>query len=60
MTTFINSIGTQSTIAFEHSHKDGWIVLKMYTDKSTHGNCYEIPIAAFKEIIERGQKLSEG
>ncbi len=58
MTTFTNSIGTKSTIEFEHSWREGYIVLKMYEEKTgARGNCWEIPEAAFKQIIENAKKI---
>jgi len=60
MTTFTNSIGAKSTIEFERSWREGYIVLKMYEEKTgARGSCWEIPLSAFKEIIENGKELIE-
>jgi hypothetical protein len=51
MTTFINTLGAQTTIEFERSFKKGYIVMKMYSDKYVKGDCWEIPEAAIDGII---------
>lgn len=57
MTKFQNSLGTESRIEFEPSWRKGYIVLKMYNDRHVTGNCWEIPINAFEEIIKNGLEV---
>lgn len=60
MTEFIDRLDRKRRIEFERSYKEGFIVMKMYNDKSTYGDCIEIPEEAFREIIKNGKELIYG
>lgn len=63
MTQFLDSMDRKRKIEFEHSYREGWVVMKIYNDKSTYGDCIDIPEDAFREIMENGKaclKASNG
>lgn len=58
MTEFIDRTERKRRIEFERSYKKGFVVMKIYNDKSTYGDCIEIPEDAFREIIENGLRVA--
>jgi len=58
MAEFLDSLGRKRVIEFERSYKEGWFILKMYNDKSTYGDCVEIPEEAFRSLISHGQAIA--
>jgi hypothetical protein len=57
MIEFLDSLGRKRQIGFSPSFKEGYVVMCMYNDKSTYGDCIEMPLSAAKELIKNLEEV---